>query len=412
MREFLEVFKYTFKENIKKKAFIISTVIILLIINAAIIIPGLLMTSKSDNADKKENKSIIYVIDKSGYFEKNIETIQKDFEKYSVKSDTEANIDKIKNEIKEKGKNVLVKVDKTNGVPSFQYIVKQYGDGPNTDDITVSFKKIYTAGLLNEANVSKDISDKIMGDIKLDVKELGKNKWGGFIASITITILLFFAIYFYGYGVAMSVASEKTSRVMELLVTSVKPSRIILGKCFAMGLVGLTQLGLIVINILIYFLLVLPTQIALGNINIDFSSLTPFVFLMMIVYFVLGYFLYAMMNAVVGATVSKAEDVNSSMMPMTLITIIAFYFAYGTFAVPDSAAARAASLIPFSAAFSMPARLVSTNIPAWEIIASLLILIVTIAAVSILSIKMYSFAILHYGNRMSIGKLFKLAKNV
>ena len=85
MREFLEVFKYTFKENIKKKAFIISTVIILLIINAAIIIPGLLMTSKSDNADKKENKSIIYVIDKSGYFEKNIETIQKDFEKYSVK---------------------------------------------------------------------------------------------------------------------------------------------------------------------------------------------------------------------------------------------------------------------------------------------------------------------------------------
>jgi ABC-2 type transport system permease protein len=131
---------------------------------------------------------------------------------------------------------------------------------------------------------------------------------------------------------------------------------------------------------------------------------------MIIVYFILGYTLYALMYAVVGATVSKAEDVNTSIMPMTFVSMISFYFSYGTFAVPNSVAARVASLVPFTSPFSIPSRLISTDVPLWEIATSLLLLITTIALVGTISIKLYSFAVLHYGDRLKIGKLFKISK--
>ncbi|MDF2989233.1 MAG: ABC-type Na+ efflux pump permease component-like protein, partial [Eubacterium sp.] len=121
--------------------------------------------------------------------------------------------------------------------------------------------------------------------------------------------------------------------------------------------------------------------------------------------------LYALMNAVVGATVSKAEDIQSAMMPMSFIAIIAFYFSYGTFAIPDSAMARAASLIPFTSPFSVPSRLIATEVPAWEIAVSLLILIGTIVLIGTISIKLYSFAVLHYGDRLKISKLFEMSKS-
>ena len=419
MREFLEVFKYTLNENAKKKSFIISTIVILIIVLAAIIIPSLIMNSGKDQGAQGEGaqgensgeKEVVYFVDNSGYYKDSIAAIEQSLKEYSVKIESADNIDKLKNEIKETGNSSLIIISDNNGIPMFDYFVKQYGDGPDPSILADILKKQFTKDLLTKENVSDSISAKVLTDFGINTNELGKNKWGGYFASIVIVIVLFFAIYFYGYSVSMSVASEKTSRVMEVLVTSVKPSSIILGKVAGMGCLGLMQLALILLTGFAGFKVFFPGNLSIGGMTIDFSSFSPMAIVLMIVYFILGYFLYAMMYAVVGATVSKAEDVNSAMMPMSFISVIAFYFAYGTFAIPNSVAAKAASLVPLSAAFSMPSRLISTDIAAWEIIASLGILVITLAIVSMISIKLYSLAILHYGNRLKLSKLFKLSKS-
>ncbi len=424
MKEFLEVFRYTFRENLRKKAFIISTVIMLIIVIGAMVIPAVISsgTQPSGTSNVPEpgsavgtggsgtGKDIVYLVDKSGLFTDKLDQLQAQLPGYDIKIHTEDTGD-LKDRIKSGGGIYLIVASIVNDLPSFEYYTNQYGEGPSPETISGAFRNVYSTALLKQANVPDDIINKTLGHINVNVNELGKSKLGGYISSIFMDILLFFAVYFYGYGVSMSVASEKTSRVMELLVTSVKPSRIILGKTAGMGVLGLLQLAVIILAGGLTYSLVFPENFAIGGIGLDFSSFTPLSIAMMIVYFILGYTLYALMNAVVGATVSKAEDINSAMMPMSFIAIIAFYFSYGTFMVPDSTAARIASMIPFTSPFSVPSRMMATRVPFWEIGLSLLILVASIIIIGTISIKLYSFAVLHYGDRLKLGKLLQISRN-
>ncbi len=419
MKEFLEVLKYTFKENIRKKSFIVSTVIILIVIVAAMVIPAVMSslgssdgngTAASNTATSSEPKNILYIFDKTGNYSDKLEVLQQQFTEYDVKTLSEDKIDSVKTDIKEEGKTYLIVIDgKDNGI-QIDYFTQQYMEGPNPDTVSKVFGGIYSTKLLKEANVSDDTISKALGELNINVNALGKSKLGGLILGLAVVIILFFAVYFYGYGVSMSVASEKTSRVMELLVTSVKPSRIILGKTAGMGLLGLIQLATLLVVGIVTYLLVFPDKLSVGGMPIDFSGLTPITLVLIIVYFILGYSLFALMNAVVGATVSKSEDVQSALLPMSLLSIFCFYFSYGTFAIPDSTMARVASLIPLTSPFSVPSRLISTEMPLWEIGLSLLILIVSIFLIGSLSIKLYSFAVLHYGDRLQMKKLFQMSK--
>ena len=221
MREFFEVFKYTFKDNVKKKTFIISTIIMLVIVIAAMLIPAIItnvQSSKKGDEDIKNpsEKSIVYLVDKSGYFEKNLQEVQKQFPDFQIKLEAENRVDSIKGDIKENGKSFLIVASLAKDVPTFEYFVKQYGDGPSPDIMNKVFKNIYATDLLKQSKVSDDTITKALSDVKINVTEMGKNKWGGYFSSIFIVMILFFAIYFYGYGVSMSVASEKTSRVMDI----------------------------------------------------------------------------------------------------------------------------------------------------------------------------------------------------
>ncbi|MCJ7688405.1 MAG: ABC transporter permease [Clostridiaceae bacterium] len=415
MKEFLTVLSYTFKENSRKKTFIISTAITLILTVLIISMPAIIKSfdspekneTQNDHTNKEESNGIVYVVDSKNILKGNLDKLDKTFLEYEFKSETSDNTDLIKNKIKEDEKNVLLIFDEKNGVPTFDYLVKQAGRGPNPSEISSLIKNIFVTDLLTTAGVSDTVSQMVQSDISYNVNELGKGKMNSYISSMGISMLLFFAIYYYGYGVAMSVASEKTSRVMELLVTSTKPSKIILGKSAAMGLLGLIQLFMVAFTGLITYKLTFPENFAIAGQVIDFSSFTPFSLLMIVIYFILGYSLYAMMNAVAGATVSKAEDVNSALMPITMISMVGFYMGYFTLSVPNSTIAIVSSIIPFSAPFSMPSRILATDVPFWQIVASIFSLVITIVFIAWGSIKIYSSAILHYGKRLKFKDLIK-----
>lgn len=413
MNEFIAVLAYTFKENMRKKAFIISTIIILVLTIIVVSLPGIINAFDSRNksksstveASKQEKKGIIYVVDSKNIFKNDMEKIKKAFVGYSFMGQSIADVENLKKRVSKEDDKALLVIDEKGGEPIFNYYIKTYGKGLSPDDISADLKRIFVSRTLKEANVSDAISLKVQGNISYNVMEMGKSMMSGYLPSIIISMLLFFAIYFFGYGVSMSVASEKTSRVMEILVTSTKPLKIVLGKSVAMGLLGLCQLSSIILATVVTYKLTFPKNFTLDGQKIDFSSFTPLTIFMVIVYFILGYSLYAMMNAVAGATVSKAEDINSAIMPISMISMISFYFAYFTLMSPKGTIAVVASLIPFSAPFSMPCRIISTDVPLWQILTSLSILVVSILVIAWLSIKIYSSAVLHYGKRLKIKDL-------
>lgn len=410
MRTFLSVFKYTFKENIIKKSFIISSVITIVLITLLMIIPGLI-SKNDDNSYAPPEETIsggtVFIYDVTGDNKEVLKAFSERIAGYKTQFVKEEEIEALKEEIKNSDNKSLMLIKKENGSLSFEYIVKGAMNGANPDYLKDILEYANRITILKEAGLSNDIANRMTADVSYSLNELSGGAVGTVVVSIIILLLIFFAIYFYGYGVSMSVASEKTSRVMELLITSAKPATIVLGKSSAMGVLGLIQFAAILLFGAISYFLFFPKDFSLGGMSLNFSMLTPFVIIMLIIYFILGYSLSAMLQAVTGASVSKAEDLTSAMMPVSFLSILSFYLGYASLASPSSAYAAIVSIIPFSAPYAMPLRLISGNVPLWHIILSISLMLITIAFVSFVSIKIYSNAVLHYGSKLSVLKLLK-----
>ena len=224
-----------------------------------------------------------------------------------------------------------------------------------------------------------------------------------------ISIVLFFAIYFFAYQVSSSITTEKTSKIIETLVTSTTPTTIVLGKTIGIGIVGLLQLVVIIATALICNTLFLDEGMLDGL--IDLTKITPALGIVTIVYFILGYALYALMYALTGSTVSKPEDVQSANTPVALIAIVGFYLAYFTMMNPTSELNKIAAILPISSPFCMPFRVMMGIATVGELALSIFLILVTIVIVAKVSIKIYSQAILNYGNRVSLKDALKMYKN-
>ena len=144
---------------------------------------------------------------------------------------------------------------------------------------------------------------------------------------------------------------------------------------------------------------------------IAFRTITPFLGVITVIYFILGFSVYALLYALTGSTVSKPEDVQSANGPVSMIAVIGFYLSYFSMMNPTSSLNKLSSLIPISSPFSMPFRVMMDIATPMEIILSIVILVLTIIIVAFVSIKIYSQAILNYGNKIGFKDAVKLFKN-
>ena len=146
------------------------------------------------------------------------------------------------------------------------------------------------------------------------------------------------------------------------------------------------------------------------NAMLDLSNFTPYLAIITLVYFILGYFVYALLYAVTGATVSKPEDIQAANTPVVILTMIGFYLAYFTLMNPTGELNIFASLLPISSPFCMPLRVMMGVASSWDVCLSILILLITCIVVAHIAIKIYSNAILNYGNQRGLKNLFKMYK--
>ena len=414
MKDMLTVLKYTIKENVTKKAFIVTTVILMVMIILICNIPNIINLFENGNEVAVDNSKYV-VIDEQKLIGEELNTLTEigkamywDIE-IAPKSSDEI-IEKIRTG--ELDGMVEVLKNEETGMIKLQYTSK---GSIFAEDYTVmeqfvsAIKTIQVNKELISSNVSQESINIINSNIEYETKYLDdeNNNYG---VAMVASFILFFAVYFYGNTVAVSVSSEKTSRVMETLVTSTTPTNIIIGKTIAMGLVGLGQMLLLIVTAFASYKLFIPADMdfissMIGNINLSVTSIA-----ICIIYFILGYTVYAFVNAVTGATVSKVEDLNSAQTPIALIALFSFYLAYFTSTMPDSTASKFASIFPFSSAFSMPGRILAGGATIGEIAISITLLIATAIILAFISIKVYSGAVLHYGKRLNLKDLFKLSK--
>ncbi|WP_182359254.1 ABC transporter permease [Tomitella gaofuii] len=206
--------------------------------------------------------------------------------------------------------------------------------------------------------------------------------------SIAAVVLLYMQILTFGMFVAMGVVEEKSSRVVELLLSTVRPLHLLWGKIIGIGAVGLMQLTA-------YGVAGVATGLATGVLTVTGTAVATL--LATLGWFILGYALFAVLYAAAGSMVSRQEDVNSTAMPLMILIVAMFIVAFSTVDNPDSTAGTVLSWIPPFSAILMPLRIAAGVTGPGQIVGTIAIMLVVIGALSVVAAKIYQRSILRIG---------------
>lgn len=407
MKELKTVMNFTMKDMLKRKSFVISTILILVLIVVGFNIPNIIKAVKGDDQGDK-----LLVVDRQNKFEGTLENLKQMNLGYDIEIASENFTDEqIKEKIdQEEIKSALI-IEPENETIKVRYLLKNTTMMEQVpEQLTGTIQSLYTNLQISKLGLTSEQLESITPNFDFSLEQTEEQKASGNIfAMMILSIVLFYAIYFCAYQVSSSITTEKTSKIMETLVTSTSPRTIVLGKTIGIGIVGLIQMILIVATALISAKLFLEP----GMIEslLDMSNVTPYLGIITIVYFILGYFAYALLYALTGSTVSKPEDIQSANTPVALLAVVGFYLSYFTMMNPTSELNVFASLFPISSPFCMPFRIMMGLASTTDVIISIAILLVTILVIARVAIKIYSNAILNYGTKMNLKELIKMARD-
>ena len=407
MRDIFTVMKFTIKDMVKRKSFIISTLIILILIIIGFNVPNLI---KMFNEDNNGNKLLI--IDSKNVFEGTLENLKQMDLGYEFEiTNEDLKFEDVKQKIEDKEIKEAIIISPENEKVKISYIVENttmINEVP--EECKNALTSIYSSLKISKLGLSEQQLQSITPNFEFNLEQTEeKSASGNILVMMIMSIILFYAIYFCAYQVSSSITTEKTSKIIETLVTSTSPKTIVLGKTIGIGVVGLAQMTLIVSTALISA----KTFLEEGLLEsvLDMSNITPYLGAMTAIYFILGYLAYALLYALTGSTVSKPEDIQSANSPVAILAVIGFYLSYFTMMNPTSKLNVFASLFPISSPFCMPFRIMMGLANTTDVIISIAILIVTIIIIASVAIKIYSNAILNYGTKMSIKDIIKIYKD-
>lgn len=406
MKDLITVMNFTIKDMVKRKSFVISTIIILVLVVIGFNVPNIIKSIKGEDTQDK-----LVILDKENIFEGSLEALKNVDLDYEINIDTQSNEEQIKEKIESEEIESAIVIEKANENIKVRYIVKNTNmmDGV-PESIINTLNTMYSNLQISKLGLTAEQLQAIAPNFDFNLEQTEEQKASGnILAMMLLSLVLFYAIYFCAYQVSSSITTEKTSKIMETLVTSTSPRTIVIGKTLGIGIVGLLQMIVIVATALISAKAFLEP----GMIDkvLDMSNITPYLGFVTIIYFLLGYFVYSLLYALTGSTVSKPEDIQSANGPVAILAVVGFYLSYFTMMNPTSELNVFASLFPISSPFCMPFRVMMGLASVTDVIISVAILIVTILIIAQVAIKIYSNAILNYGTKMSLKDIVKIYKD-
>lgn len=432
MNSFWTVVGFTVSNKIKGKAFLVTTLIIAIILSIGVNIPyiieqfdkggtkvtnvGYIQSAREELAAGSATGDNL-----KAYFEQQ-ENASIKLVPFEDKGEAAANEAQLKDAIQ--AKDIKGYLDfgamEDNGFPKMTYKSEKLLEFSQTGTLQSALQSIRMTSVLQEAGLSPDQMEVLNAPIEIESVQISATEGGttgktpaeqgvnmGFI--YIIIIFLFMAIMTSGQLIASEITAEKSSRVMEILITSVAPLKQMFGKIFGMFVVVLSQVCIYVIVLLINISLPHNKE-TMGNMNIDLSAIDPTLIIYAVLFFLTGFFLFATLYAAVGSIVSRTEDLGQATMPMTIISLAGFYIAIFSLNAPDSMLVKVTSLIPLFSPFVMILRLGLTDVPFWEVALSIALLLVAIYVAVYVSAKIYRTGVLMYGKRPSWKEIRKAMK--
>ena len=449
LRNIKTIISREYLTRVKKKSFLITTFIVPVLFAAICILPSVIMLMS------KEKGKQIGVVDQSGivmsYFESSESVTYTD---YSAEP-----VDLMKSRMSELGLDALVVVSPLDTVLR-TVSVASYSEKPLSVDLKDRVQSRVSDAVEDYRLSLYEIDDlkQIMEDVKADVSintyvfdDSGEEKMTSFevpmVISMVLSMIIYMFVMMFSGMVMQSVIEEKASRVVEVLVSSVKATELMFGKIIGVACVALTQFFLWIVLTLVLVggfsafvgfdsLMGDPAQTEqmmemtaqMGGMDMQemtaamsqdegmatvINTLKDFNWGQMIfafvIYFVLGYLLYASFFAAIGSAVENEADTNQLQMPLTVPLMLAFFVAIYAFNAPDSSLVWWGSMIPFTSPIVMLAR-IPYGVPGWELALSIVLLAVTFVACAWLSAKIYKIGILMFGKKSTFKDLWKWLK--
>ncbi len=412
MNQFKTVFAYEYGQYMKNKVFMGFTIIIAVLIALFLTLPPLFseqINGAISGSGEPERSNNLLMVDSAGLFDSK-EQIEQILKSYNVTLAAEGSPDDAG--IREKisggeydcaffisSANSYTYLEKSSGLSS-EYMAQEIYEAVNTQ---------YKFRLYEQAGLSDSQIESLMTLPQLSMAETESGGADAYIYTYVLLMLLYMSILLYGQFVATSVVTEKSSRAMELLITSAKPNNLIFGKILGTGTAGLTQISIWLLTIVLFY-----------NINSGFWSQYEIVghifnmpvdiMIFTIVFYILGFFMFAAIYGALGSLVSRVEDLNTVSAPVIICVLIGFFGAFAAMAVPDSIVAVIMSYIPVFTPMVMFVRICVSDVSAIGIGISIVLTAVTAIGAGALASKIYRIGVLMYGQRPSIKELFSALK--
>ena len=421
--------------RVRKKSFIIMTLLMPLLMASLSFVP-LWLSTLNDGGEKN-----IVVIDETGMYApllKSTEQYQFQIVEQAQQSEYQAKI----------GKDLFAILHITDDLNVNPNAISLLSEKESPQDLRAIIEKTLSEKVMQQKLDELSQSGNVSAESILQVRSIVESgskvsikimKWDedgtvsessaeiASIIGVVFTILIYMFILMYGNMVMQAVLEEKKSRIVEVMVSSVKPVKLLIGKIIGIGLVGITQLT--IWGVLLGFLFTglsafigapvettgMPASAEMGDFDMQaaLNSVMSVNWIEILVYFLLffigGYILYASIFAMFASAVNSEEDTSQFMMPVTLIIMFAFFAGFYSVSNPDGPLAFWASLIPFSSPIVMMVR-IPFGIPLWEKILAVVLLYGTFILISVIAAKIYRVGILMYGKKPSIKEMIKWIK--
>jgi ABC-2 type transport system permease protein len=292
----------------------------------------------------------------------------------------------------------------------FEFLSRKAGDFVVNDALEDGLNEAVRSQRLADANISEERLRELSRNIKLNTRQVDekgneKDSDMSVIAAFAIGFMIYITLAIYGQAIMGAVVEEKETRIAEILFSSAKPFELMIGKLVGVGLAALTQLAIWIISavVLVGFSL---AQFA-GTADMTLPTLTPLMVVYFFIFFLLGFFIYASIFALIGSMVTTMQEGSQFAFPPIMILLIGFYFIFAVVRDPNSSLSFWVSIAPFFAPITMPVRIFAEMPPFWQIALSILINAATIAGLVWLASRVYRIGMLMYGKRATIPEVWK-----
>lgn len=420
MNEIMTIIKFTISSRFRMKSFKVMTLLFIILITIGVNVPYLI-SQFSSGSDKV---SEVGIVTEQAQLGEKLLPILTNYPGEMKFVPVQGGEEKAKSLLKDKElEGYLVLKDGSNAeFPDVIY--KDQSTTPNSNmklKLQTILQTVKSNYMLSEAGLTESQLSAIQSPVHIETESVNASDQSAgktpaeqtmsYIFVYAINFLLYMSILGYGQMVATEVTAEKSSRVMEILITSVSPLKQMFGKILGICILGIAQILLCVVTVFANLMLPWNREL-LSGLNLSFSDLPTDLIIYFGIFYLAGFLIYATMYAAVGSMVSRTEELGQAVMPVMFLVIISFFVASFGMQNPDSTMVNVMSFIPFFSPLIMFLRIGLSNPALWEILLSLGIMIVTIGILGLLSAKIYRAGVLMYGKRPSFKELRKAIKSL